>query len=387
MALELISANHAAGMAATLAGRANRSGRGFCSGVYPITPSTECMEFLCGQTFEKGHVVKVESEHSAMAVCIGASLAGARTFTTSASNGVAYMVENIITAAFYRLPVVMAVANRTLGPPWNIWADHGDTMMLRDSGCIQLYCADNQEVMDTILCAYRLAEDQRIMLPVLVCQDGFILSHTMAQTDIPDQEDVDRFLPPLTVPHRLTGTPKIIGNITTPQITETHRAMHQQAMARVAGVYAGIQDEFEKVFGRRPAALAVPHRTEDAETIIVSMGTISSTVDRAVNDMREQGIRVGSVRVRALRPFPGKLLQDLFAGKKRIAIIDRNISLGLGGVLWSESRALAGPETLVQGYMAGIGGGDLRPSHVKAIHEDLLSRETSGEPVVWESNR
>jgi thioredoxin reductase len=181
MTVELLSANHGAAHAATMAARANRTGRGFCSGVYPITPSTECMEYLCLQEIEKGRVIRVESEHSAMGVCIGAAAAGARTFTATASNGLAYMVENCIAAAALRLPVVMAVANRTLGPPWNIWADQGDALLLRDQGLIQFYCADNQEVFDSILCAFRLAEDARVMMPAMVCMEGFILSHTMAQ--------------------------------------------------------------------------------------------------------------------------------------------------------------------------------------------------------------
>ena len=161
MTVRLLSANHAAALAAALAGRANRTARGFCSGVYPITPSTECMELLCNQEIEKGEVVRVESEHSAMAVCIGAAASGARTFTTSSSNGLALMAENVVAAALLRLPVVMVAANRTLGPPWNIWADHGDTLMLRDSGWVQLYCADNQEVLDTVLCAYRRSSSAR----------------------------------------------------------------------------------------------------------------------------------------------------------------------------------------------------------------------------------
>src|SRR5512138_779009 len=205
--IQLISANHATAAAVTLAARANRKGRGFASGVYPITPQTECIERLCTETIEKGSIVKVESEHSAMGVCIGASLSGARTFTASSSNGLAYMAENVFAAGFYRLPIVMMAVNRTLGPPWNIWVDHGDTLMLRDSGWIQLYCEDNQEVHDSILAAFRLAEDPRVLLPVMVCQDAFVLSHTLMMTDIPDQAAVDAFLPPLNLPHRVTEKP------------------------------------------------------------------------------------------------------------------------------------------------------------------------------------
>ena len=226
MSIELLSANHAAATATILAGEANRNARGFGSGVYPITPQTECIEKLCSHEFTKGEVVRVESEHSAMAVCMGFVLSGARSFTASASNGLAYMIENVYNAALYRLPMVMMAANRTLGPPWNIWVDHGDALMLRDSGWIQFFCEDNQEVLDTSLLAYRLAEDHRILLPVLVNQDAFVLSHTMMQTDVPDQELVDRYLPDLELPHRITDVPVTIGGLDFPHETEVHRRQH-----------------------------------------------------------------------------------------------------------------------------------------------------------------
>jgi len=385
MAVELLSANHAAALAAALAGRANRGARGFCSGVYPITPSTECMELLCNQEIEKGSVVRVESEHSAMAVCIGAAAGGARTFTTSSSNGIALMAENAVAAALLRLPVVMAAANRTLGPPWNIWADHGDTLLLRDAGWIQLYCADNQEVLDSVLFAFRLAEDRRVLLPVMVCQEAFVLSHTMAQTDVPAQEAVDRFLPPLAHPGRLTSTPRVLGGIDVPHATEVHRAQHQEAMGRVLEVYREAQDEFEAVFGRRPADPVVAYRTEDAEALVVSMGTIASTVERAVDAARARGEKLGAVRVRALRPFPGAALARLFRGVRRIAVVDRNVSLGFGGVLWGEARGEAEPGAIVQGYMIGLGGGDVRPEHVLAIAADLAARRVAGDPVLLEA--
>jgi len=382
---QLLSGNHAAAIGAAMAGRANRTGRGFVSGVYPITPSTECMELLCNQEIEKGHVVRVESEHSAMAVCIGGAASGARTFTTSSSNGIAYMAENVVAAALLRLPVVMAAANRTLGPPWNVWADHGDTLMLRDSGWIQLYCADNQEVLDTLLCAFRLAEDRRILLPALVCQEAFVLSHTMERTIVPTQDQVDRFLPPLDLPARLDRTARVLGGISVPHVTEVHRAQHQAAMDRTWEVYREVQDEFEAVFGRRPADPVVPYRADDADVLVVSMGTIASTAERAVDEARARGIRLGSLRVRTFRPFPAALLAAAFRGRPRIAVIDRNVSLGFGGVLWGECRGLADPGAMVQGYMIGIGGGDVRPGHLLAIAEDAASRGSAGTPVMMEA--
>jgi len=385
VSVELLSGNHAAATAAALAARANRAGRGFASGLYPITPSTECMELLCAQDLPKGAVVRVESEHSAMAVCIGAAAAGARTFTATSANGLVYMAENAITAALLRLPVVMVVANRTLGPPWNVWADHGDSLLLRDSGWVQLYCADNQEVLDSVLCAYRLAEDPRVLLPVMVCQEGFVLSHTVAQTEVPDQALVDRFLPPLELASRLRGEARVMGGIDTPHVTEAHRAQHHQAMARARAVYGEVQEAFRAAFGRRPADPVVAHRVEDAETVVVSMGTIASTVDRVVDAARARGGRVGSLRVRMLRPFPSADLERLLRQATRVAVIDRDISLGLGGVLWGEARATAPRGALVQGYVVGLGGGDPRPAHVEEILGDLSRREAPGDPVILEA--
>ena len=385
MSLKLLSANHGAALAATLAGRANRTGRGFCSGVYPITPSTECMEYLCLQDIEKGRVVKVESEHSAMAVCIGAAAAGARTFTATSSNGLAYMAENCIAAASLRLPVVMAVANRTMGPPWNIWADHGDSLMLRDQGLIQIYCADNQELFDTVLAAFRLAEDAAVMMPVMVCMEGFILSHTVAQIDIPDQTQVDRFLPLTSVPHRLGEAPHALGQIDLPHQTEMHRHQHLSAMNGAVKVYAGIQDEFESTFGRCLADVVVPYRADDADTLIVSMGTIGATAERVVDQLREQGQKVGALRVRLFRPLPSEAIRAWFAGKQRIAVIDRDVSLGFGGVLWGEVSALADPGAVVQNYLAGLGGGDVRPEHILNMLADLQPRKQAGQPAMMEA--
>ncbi len=385
MPVELISANHAAALAATLAARANRGGRGFCSGVYPITPSTECMEYLCLQEIEKGRVVRVESEHSAMGVCIGAAAAGARSFTATSSNGLAYMAENCVAAAGLRLPIVLAIANRTLGPPWNIWADHGDALMLRDHGLIQFYCADNQELFDTVLCAFRLAEDAQVMMPAMVCMEGFILSHTVAQTEIPLQHQVDRFLPLTRIPHQLGETAHMLGQMEVPYQTEAHRQQHHYAMLGVPAVYAAIQDEFEHIFGRRPADTVQAYRAEDAETLIVSMGTIGATAERVVDTLRERGEAVGSLRVRLFRPLPVQAIRNWFAGKKHIAVIDRDISLGFGGVLWGEVRALADHGAVVQNYMAGLGGGDVRPEHLIEMLSDLRPRRIAGLPAMMEA--
>jgi len=384
MSLELITANHAAGMAATLAGRANRTGRGFGGGVYPITPQTECIEFLCKQTIEKGHVVRVESEHSAMAVCMGFSMAGLRTFTASSSNGLAYMAENVFAAAMYRLPIVMMAVNRTLGPPWNIWVDHGDTLMLRDGGWIQIYCEDNQDVFDTMVLAFRLAEDRRVLLPVLVCQDAFVLSHTMMMTDIPDQTTVDAFLPPLDLPHRLTDRPITVGGLDFPHETEVHRRQHHEAMGRVPEAYAEAQAAFAAAFGRRPGDAVISYRMDDAEVALVSMGTTAATARLAVDAARTRGVKAGSVQVRMFRPFPEGELGAALAHARRIAILDRDLCPGLGGILWAEARGVVRHDALVQGYMLGLGGGDVRPGHLEQILAEVAARTTADAPIFKE---
>lgn len=384
MSIELITANHAAGKAAAMAGQANRFARGFGGGVYPITPQTECIEFLSRQDIEKGSIIRAESEHSAMAMCMGFSFAGARSFTASSSNGLAYMVENVITAAMMRLPIVMMAVNRTLGPPWNIWVDHGDTLMLRDSGWLQFYCEDNQEVFDSLICAFRLAEDHRVLLPVMVCQDAFVLSHTMMLTDLADQETVDSFLPPLDLPHRVSDIPRTIGGLDFPHEAEIHRRQHAEAMQRVPAAYREVQNEFENVFGRRPADAVVGYRMDDAEVILISMGTTAATARTAVDEARERGIKAGSLRVRLFRPFPEQELGEAISGIPRIAVLDRNLSPGMGGVLWSELRALADPDSLLQGYMLGLGGGDIRPEHLTGVLDEMLEREASEAPKILE---
>jgi pyruvate/2-oxoacid:ferredoxin oxidoreductase alpha subunit len=299
------------------------------------------------------------------------------------------MAENIFAAAYYRLPIVMMAVNRTLGPPWNIWVDHGDTLMLRDAGWVQLYCEDNQEVLDSVLLAYRLGEDARLLLPVLVCQDAFVLSHTMMPTDVPEQDQVDAFLPPLDLPHRLEQKPRTIGGLDFPHETEVHRVQHHRAMMAVPGVYDECQKSFETHFGRRPADRVVAHRMDDAEVVLVSMGTTGATARAAVDRARDRGIRAGSLRVRMFRPFPEDLLAKQLKGRKHIAVVDRNLCPGLGGILWAELRGIPGLEAgaCVQNYVMGLGGGDIRPEHLEQVLDDLLTRERAGAPEFVEVAR
>jgi len=385
MPMEVVTGNHAAGYALSVAGEANRSARGVACGIYPITPQTEIVEFVAGFPFSKGRVVPVESEHSAMAVSIGASICGARAFTASAANGIAYMAENVMVAGYYRLPIVMVAVNRTLGPPWNIWADQGDTLMLRDFAWLQFYCESNQEVMDTTLLAFRLAEDRRVLLPVLVCMDAFIVSHTQTGTDLPDQADVDRYLPDLDLPHRLRpGEARTIGGMAWPHEGLSMRLEIDEAMQRVPEVHEECRRSFREIFGRDPGDTIQCFATEDAETILVASGTIATTARDVVRRRRAAGEKLGLVKIKMFRPFPIATMQAACSSARRMAVLDRNYAAGTGGVFWQDIRAgFQGTrdDLLIQGYMTGLCGDDVTPAVIDHVLQDLASRSAAGNPV------
>jgi pyruvate/2-oxoacid:ferredoxin oxidoreductase alpha subunit len=382
--MTLVTGNQAAGHSLSIAGEANRDARGVVCGIYPITPQTEIVEYVASFPFSKGRVIPVESEHSAMGVCIGASLNGARTFTASSANGLAYMAENIMVAAFYRLPVVMSAVNRTLGPPWNIWADQGDSLMFRDFAWIQLYCDSNQDVADTTLLAFRLAEDPRVLLPVMVCMDAFIVSHTAVETVLATQAQADRYLPPCHVPHRQDSAhPVTVGGLAWPQETMSQRLELDEAMARVPAVFEEARGAFNAVFGREMAGAVSAFHTDDAEEIVVASGTIATTALEVVENLRGKGRKVGMLRIKMFRPFPADALRTLCRGARRVGILDRNYAAGVGGIFCHDVRAsLQGHgDVMVQGYLAGIGGGDVVPEMVAEAIEDLHTREQAGDPV------
>jgi len=384
MTVELVTGNHAAGYALAVAGEANRKGRGSVCGIYPITPQTEIVEFVAGFPFTKGRVVPVESEHSAMGVTIGASVSGARAFTASSSNGLAYMAENVMVAGFYRLPVVMVAVNRTLGPPWNIWVDQGDTLMLRDFPWIQFYCETNQEVLDTTLLSFRLGEDPRILLPNLVCMDAFIVSHTQMGTDLPEQDLVDRYLPVLDLPHRVRReAPTTLGGLSWPQESLSLRVEIDEAMERIPAVYRECRQEFRNVFGRDPGGRIETFETEDAETILVATGTIATTTREVVRRRRERGEKVGMVRIRMFRPFPEDAIRQACRSARKIGVLDRNYAAGLGGVFWHDLRAAFQghrDDLLLQDYLTGVCGGDVTPDMVEEVLTDLAARTRAERP-------
>ena len=385
MSVEVITGNHAAGYALSTAGEANRTGRGVACGIYPITPQTEIVEYVARFPFSKGRVVPVESEHSAMAVTMGASISGARAFTASSANGLAYMAENVMVAGYYRLPIVMVAVNRTLGPPWNIWADQGDTLALRDFAWLQFYCETNQEVLDTTLLAFRLAEDRRILLPVLLCMDAFIVSHTQSETTLPGQDDVDRFLPDLDLPHRIRyDEARTLGGLAWPDEGLSSRLEIDEAMKRVPGVYSECRSAFKETFGRDPGAAVQSYATDDAETVIVASGTMATTAREVVKKRRAAGEKIGLAKIKMYRPFPANELREACKTATRVAVLDRNYAAGAGGIFWQDTCvAFQGQrnDLLVQNYLTGLCGGDVTPTVIDNILADLGTRSASGEPV------
>jgi pyruvate/2-oxoacid:ferredoxin oxidoreductase alpha subunit len=385
MPVEVITGNHAAGYALSSAGEANRTARGMACGIYPITPQTEIVEYVAGFPFSKGRVVPVESEHSAMGVTIGASANGARAFTASSANGLAYMAENIMVAGYYRLPIVMVAVNRALGPPWNIWADQGDTLMLRDFAWLQFYCETNQEILDTTLLAFKLAEDRRILLPAMACMDAFIVSHTQAETDIPKQDEVDRFLPDLDLPHRMhPDEARTLGGLTWPHEDLSMRLEIDEAMNRVAEVYQECRQSFTEVFGRDPGDVIEAFATDDAETVIIASGTMTTTCREVVRRRRAEGEKVGLVKVKMYRPYPEIRLREACRAASKLAVLDRNYAAGSGGVFWQDTRAAFQghrDDLLIQNYLTGLCGGDVTPAVIDEILTDITTRSEADKPV------
>ena len=385
MPLQVITGNHAAGYALSTAGEANRTARGVACGIYPITPQTEIVEYVAKFPFSKGRVVPVESEHSAMAVSIGASANGARAFTASSANGLAYMAENIMVAGYYRLPIVMVAVNRTLGPPWNIWADQGDTLMLRDFAWLQFYCETSQEVLDTTLLAFKLAEDRRILLPVMTCMDAFIVSHTQSETDLPEQDEVDRFLPDLDLPQRMhPDEARTLGGMTWPHEELSMRLEIDEAMNRVPSVYQECRESFTETFGRDPGDVIQTFATEDAEVILIVSGTMATTAREVVRQRRAAGEKIGLVKVKMYRPYPETALREACRSATKLAVLDRNYAAGAGGVFWQDTRAAfqgCRDDLLIQNYITGLCGGDVTPAVINEILADIGSRSEASDPV------
>ncbi len=353
---------------------------------YPITPQTSIAERLaeaCGAGEIPARFIMVESEHSAMATCIGAAAAGSRTFTATSSQGLALMHELLHWAAGARLPIVMANVNRALAAPWVLWPDQNDSLAQRDTGWIQLYCESNQEVLDTILQAYRIAET--VLVPVMVCLEGFYLSHTYEAVSIPTPDEVASFLPPYRPKIKLDPTdPHTFYGGTGMDVYMEFRYKLQQAMELAKLVIPEVGEDFGRLFGRQYALLD-RYRADGAETIVVAAGTVCSTARLVVDERRAAGEAVGLVKLRAFRPFPSEEIRDAVKEARRVLVIDRNISFGHGGILAQEVRsALYALEQRPElyGFVAGLGGRDITRDVIAGLIDQVRDTRSEGE-IHW----
>jgi len=357
---------------------------------YPITPQTHIVEHL-SELVADGHLnadfVPVESEHSAMSACIGSSAAGARTFTSTCSQGYALMSELCYIASALRLPIVMAVANRALSAPINIWNDHADLMYARDTGWIQLISENGQEAVDMSIAAFRIGEDKRVLLPVQVNLDGFTLSHFIEPLTIPDAADIKKFLPPYRPAMRLDpANPVTMGPVGMPDIYTEARKAQDENLKNSKAVIKEIFGDFGKQFGRQ-YNLVESYKADDAETIIVTMGSIAQTAMTAVDMMREKGKKVGVVRPRIFRPFPGAELFDAIKGAKNLVLIDRvtafaggeisgPVALEIKSVLYDKKHL---PK--VGNFLAGLGGRDVTDQNFEEMVERVASAKDGELPA------
>jgi pyruvate/2-oxoacid:ferredoxin oxidoreductase alpha subunit len=339
---------------------------------YPITPQTTMVEAIAEYVARgefKGEYICVESEHSAMSACIGASAAGSRTFTATSSHGLLLMHEMLHWAALARLPVVMCNINRVIGPGWNIWVDENDSISQRDTGWIQFYCSSNQEIFDTVIQAFKLAEHQKIVLPVMVNLNAFILSHTSMPAEIPEQQTVDDFVGKY-VPHWKLDidNPITFGNIIGPEHYYKVRRAMQEAQQNAKQLIPQIAKDWKKASGYFHGDLLEYYKCEGAEHILLSMGAIGAESKIAIDEMQKAGIKIGLARVRVIRPFPAEEIRKL--GKQAdLIIIDRNISIGSEGVLFNEAKAaLYGEsEAKATGFIAGLGGKDVTYKDIETM--------------------
>jgi len=364
----LDTGNHVAGFGAQAA-------RAEVVAAYPITPQTGIVEIiaeLANSGRMRAEYVCVESEHSAMAASIGASASGVRTFTATSSHGLAYMHEMLHWASAARLPIVMAVVNRAIGPPWNILPDLNDSLSQRDTGWLQFYCASHQEIFDTIIQAYKICENSKVLLPAMVCFEGFILSHTNMPFTIPDQEDLDSFLPRYKPGWKLdVNNPMSHSTLSSSDYYMELRYLIQEAMGNAKESIPAVDKEYADKFGLPyHGGLLEEVACDDAETVIVTMGTIGSEAKLAVRKLRDKGHRVGLARIRTFRPFPIEEVREICGRAAAMAVIDRAISFGMEGQLFTEVQSALcdlKKKPLAMDFVAGIGGRDVTEADVEAM--------------------
>jgi len=354
---------------------------------YPITPQTivveKLSEFLAEGTMQCEYL-HVESEHSAMASAMGASLSGARTFTATSSQGLAYMCEMLHYVSGSRFPIVMMNANRTLAAPWNIFGDQRDSISQRDSGWIQVYVENGQEALDMMIQAYRIAEHAEVYTPVMVNLDGFVNTHTYELVDVPDQESVDAFLPPLKSLNAVDfSVPKSYCISAGTDWNTEFRIQQQQAMDRAAQVIDEVDREFAAAFGRSYGGMLESYRMEDAEYCLVALGSANGTIKEVVDELRAQGKKAGLVKLRFLRPFPREFFVSLAKRVKGVGIVDRDLSFGYEGAVASEVKSAmqtAGTGVPALNFIAGLAGRDIHRDAIRTMFEKV-ERAANGEEL------
>lgn len=391
--IRILTGNHAAA-------HAFRQARVGVVSAYPITPQSPVVEKISEFINEgqlKARFLMVESEHSAAAACCAASATGSRVGTATSAHGLMLMYELLPWASGTRLPIVINLATRSCGAPWSVWDDHSDFITIRDVGWIQFMCEDNQEIYDTNFQAFKIAEDPRVYIPAIVAYDGYILSHTMMPIQLEDQAKIDEFLPPLDHHINLSDISQVkgVGPVTTPDIIKREegtapgyfefRYSLQKALENSIDVILEVHNEYAEKFGRSYGnGLFKTFKTEDADTIIFAMGSVSSQVKTVIGKLREEGLKIGLVSLRLFRPFPIKYLREFFKDKKNIIVFDREIGYGYEGVLAYELKAaLYGLKDcpFIKGFIVGLGGRDVKNEHIiDGVHR-ALEQSKKGEII------
>jgi len=351
--------------------------------MYPITPQTHIVEnlseFINNGDLES-EMIDVESEHSAMSAAIGASATGVRAFTATSSQGWALMYEMLPIASGMRLPIVIALANRALSAPINIWNDHSDVMSARDQGLIQLFVESGQEALDTAIMAFKIAENRDVLLPAVVNIDGFSLSHVFEEINEPEQKQVDAFLPKYRPVHFLDiNNPKTFGPIGFPDSFMEFKLAQQKAMDKALPIIKKTNSDFKKAFGRSYGnGLIELYKMNDAKQAVLCSGTIAGTARAYVDELRKKGKKAGLIKLKCLRPFPEKELQNAMKGLKSLGVIDRHISLGFKGPLFSEAKTIADSKIKISGFIAGLGGKDVSMKHFANVFSELSKSNPKG---------
>ncbi|ETA79503.1 hypothetical protein [Youngiibacter fragilis] len=389
--IRVLDGNHAAAIGAILA-------KPDVVAAYPITPQTPLVQHFSQYVADgvmDSTIVEPESEHSAMSVLTGASLAGARTFTATSSQGLALMYEPYFRVSTMRLPIVMNIVNREMISPQSVWGGPQDSLTIRDAGWIQIYVEDNQEILDMTIQAFKIAENKDVLLPINICYDGFYLSHMTEGVEVPTQEQVNSFLPKYEPTHVKLDplTPMAVDPLTPGNYLQYYRELHMQAMDNAKRVIKEVNDEYAEKFGRNHFGLVEPYRMEDAEYVLVTLGSLTGSARVSVDLAREKGIKAGLVKIRALRPFPKDEVMELLKDRKAIGVVDRNVSFGWHtGIVYQEIKSAISSLKSVPTvpFVGGLGGEDLTTElMVEALDMVIAAGESNQieNPAHWLINQ